>query len=190
MSMSPRPDKSRMSLGMFGESFAVVMRLLVKFVFGAAAVLIVGCGVGGVGDSSRARTFHAKVKPGMLLIDAVTEGEKAQHYDIRYRVLGRGSAKGEIEIGRYWQEPYIRVMKPAVDPSRPHAQAYTETGYPTREEFATAVSETLPRFYDCKRFRFVFGRYQGGLRTDSFEVEIDVHGRIASVTPLNEDRND
>ena len=166
------------------------MRLLLTFVFGATTVLIVGCGVGGVGDSSAARNFHAKVKPGMLLIDAVTEGEKAQHHDIRYRVLGRGSAGGEIEIGRYWQEPYIRVTRPAVDPKRPHAQAYSETGYPTREEFAAGVSETLPRFYGCKRFRFVFGRYQGGSRTDSFELEIDAHGRLASVTPLNEDRYD
>jgi hypothetical protein len=166
------------------------MKTMLTCVVGAATLLLAGCGLDGVGDSGAVRAFHPKVKPGMLLIDAVTEGEKAQHHDIRYRVFGHGSAEGEIEIGRYWQEPYIRVTKPPTDPKRPHAQAYTETGYPTREDFARGVSETLPQFYECKRFRFVFGRYQGGLRTDSFEVEVDAQGRIVSVTPLNEDRYD
>lgn len=126
----------------------------------------------------------------MMLINAVTEGEQAQHYDIRYRVIGRGSAEGDIEISRYWQEPYIRVTKPPPDPKRPHARAYTETGYPTREDFARAVSEVIPRFYDCKRFRFAFGRYQGGLRSDSFDVEVDERGRITFVTLLIEDHSD
>lgn len=166
------------------------MKTLVKSLLGAATLLLAGCGFDGVGDSGAVRAFHPKLKPGMPLIDAVTEGEKAQHYDIRYRVFGRGSAEGEIEIGRYWQEPYIRVTKPPPDPKRPHAQAYAETGYPTREDFARGVSETLPRFYDCKRFQFVFGRYQGGSRTDSFEVVVDEEGRIVSVAPLNEDRYD
>lgn len=165
--------------------------MLLKLAIGAAAVLLTGCGIDGVvGDAGAVRAFHPKVKPGTLLIDAVTEGEKAQHFDIRYRVVGRGSAEGEIELGRYWQEPYIRVTKPPPDPKHPYAQAYTETGYPTREDFARGVSETLPRFYDCQRFRFVFGRYQGGSRTDSFEVEVDKQGQIVSVTPLNEDRYD
>ena len=166
------------------------MKTLLTIVVVVTTVLFAGCGLDGVGDSGAVRAFQPKVKPGMLLMDAVTEGEKAQHYDIRYRVFGRGSAEGEIEIGRYWQEPYIRVTKPASDPKRPHAQAYTETGYSTREDFARGLSDTLPRFYDCKRFRFVFNRYQGGSRSDSFEVTVDERGRIVSVTPLNEDRYD
>ena len=149
------------------------MMALLRFVCGAAIVLIAGCGVGSIGDSGAVRKFHPTVKPGTQLIDAVTQGEIAQHFDIRYRVFGKGSAEGEIEIGRYWQEPYIRVTKAPTDPKRPHAQAYTETGYPSREEFADGVREILPRFYDCKRFRFVFGIYQCGSRSDSFEVEVD-----------------
>ncbi len=163
------------------------MKTLLGFLASIAMLLLAGCGEG---DSGAVRAFHPQVKPGMRLIEAVTEGEKAQHYDIRFRVNGRGSAEGDIEIGRYWQEPYIRITKPAPDPNRPHARPYTETGYPSREEFARGVSETLPRFYECKRFHFVFNRYQGGSRSDSFEVEVNGQGQITSVTPLNEDRYD
>ena len=98
---------------------------LLNWILAASVAVIAGCW----GDSSAVRAFHPKVKPGIPLTEAIIEGEKAQNYDIRYRVIGRGSPEGDIEIGRYWQEPYIRITKPAPDPQRPHARPYTETGY-------------------------------------------------------------
>ena len=163
------------------------MKSVATFIAVAAATVLTGCGAG---DSGAVQGFHPKVKVGMLLTDAITEGEKAQHYDIRYRVFGRGSAAGDIEVGRYWQEPYIRITQPPPDPKHPTSQPYRELGYASREDFARAVAETLPLFYDCKRFHFVFHRYQGGSRSDSFDVEVDSAGRITSVTQLSEDRYD
>ena len=154
---------------------------------GAAALVLAGCGEG---DPSVVQRFHPTLKPGMSLTEAITEGEKAQNYDIRYRVIGRGSAAGDIEVGRYWQEPYIRINQPPPDPKYPTSQPYRELGYASREDFARAVVETLPSFYDCKRFHFIFHRFQGGSQSDSFDVEIDSAGRITSVTPLTADRYD
>ena len=164
-----------------------MIKILRLFAIATAAVVLTSCGVG---DSSAVQSFHTRVKLGIPLTEAITEGEKAQHYDIRYRVIGRNSMAGDIEVGRYWQEPYIRVTQPASDPKHPTSRAYRELGYTSREDFARGVAETLPSFYDCKRFRFFFGRYQGGSRSDSFEVEVDAAGRITSVAQLREDSYD
>jgi hypothetical protein len=165
------------------------MKVLSIFAIVGAIVMLTGCDVGD-GNSGSVQGFYPKVKPGMSLTEAITEGEKAQHYDIRYRVIGHGSTAGDIEVGRYWQEPYIRITQPASDPKHPTSRAYREVGYASREDFARGVTEMLPSFYDCKRFRFIFGRYQGGSRSDSFEVEVDGEGRITSVGQLSADPYD
>lgn len=92
------------------------MKSVAAFFAVAAATILAGCGTG---DSSAVQRFHPTVKVGTSLTEAITEGEKAQRYDIRYRVFGRGSAAGDIEVGRYWQEPYIRITQPPPDPKHP-----------------------------------------------------------------------
>jgi hypothetical protein len=162
-----------------------------KVLIALVSIVLVGCGPIGQGDASVVRGFYPKVRPGMALAEAIAEGEKAQAYDIDFRVVGNPCPEGYIEVGRHSGPPYIRITKAPSDPNRPSSsRAYHEFGYASRDEFACGLAETLPSFYGCKEFRFIFGRYQGWPRSDSFGVVVNEKGLITSVTELREDKSD
>jgi hypothetical protein len=149
-------------------------------------LLTMGCG--GPGDNSAVRAFHPTVRPGQPLPDVVAAGEKAQAYDIDYAVYGRKCPGDDVAIGRDSFEPHIRVTKRSE--SGKASPGYREIGYESRDAFAKGLAETLPTFYGCEEFHFIFGRYQGWPRADSFTVKVDATGRIVSVSPLSEERHD
>ena len=167
------------------KSHAIITIAIAIFLGCDASSLVTG------GDSKAIRTFHGNLKIGTHLSDAIINGEKAQHHDIKYRVFAGNAEEGFVEIGRYWQEPYIRITERPPDPKRTFAAPYQENGYATRDDFAKAVKKALPAFYSSKKnFRFTFNRYQGNLNSDSFTVEIDTNGIITSISPVNADRTD
>lgn len=153
----------------------------------AMAVWMMGCGGSvftGGGDAQAITAFHATLIPGALLTDAIVAGEKAQRLDIRYQVWARGASGGDLEVGRYWQEPYIRITKPIQKGDKVN-RAYQEMGYASRDDFSRGVKEALPAFYGCENFRFVFNRFQGGLNSDYFEVKVDAKGFITSISRIS-----
>jgi hypothetical protein len=156
--------------------------------FERAAVIVTAVTCSGcTGDNSAVRAFHPTVAPGQSLIQVIVAGEQAQKPDIIYAVSGRDCGGDEIEIGRHWQNPYIRIVHPPPDAERQWKRSYDEVGYASRDQFARGLAEKLPAFYSCKAFHVTFGRYQGWPTSDSFTVQVDAQGRLTTVSPLKKD---
>jgi hypothetical protein len=150
----------------------------------SSVALIAGCGPG---DNSVVRGFYPTVKPGVLLTDAIAQGERAQVNAPIYAVDGYHCSGDQVHVGRHGYGPMIRVSHPPSDPQKPWARPYDEVGFVDREEFARALVRTLPRFYGCKEFCFTFGRvHSWSAAVDSFKVTVDADGRVTSVSNLKE----
>jgi hypothetical protein len=91
-----------------------------------------------------------------------------------------------IEVGRTYGNPYIRITHHQSKPESAEP-GHSEAGYPTRDEFARALSTRLPPFYACGKFVFKFGRDQIWPTTDSFTVSVDAQGNVVSVSELKQD---
>ena len=143
-------------------------------------------------DNSAVRAFYPTVKVGNPLAEAIAAGEKAQVDGIRYSVTARECPGDSLYVLRGSEPPSIRFVHPVSKVQTPWGAlgGYHEVGYATREDFSAALQEVVPRFLGCKAFTFTFGRHQRWPRSDSFWVTVDGQGRIATVSPLAEDRVD
>ena len=151
-----------------------------------AALLALFLAACGSGDNTAVRSFYATVKPAISLLDAVREGEAAQKQDASFSVVGQDCPGPHVELGRGHEILHIRVTQPQATSNPSSEPGYAEVGYARREEFVRALTEQLPSFYPCKRFRFEFGRKQFWPTTDSFTVTVNPKGEITSVE-LKED---
>jgi hypothetical protein len=160
-----------------------------SWLLAAMVPFVATCG-GPAGDNSAVRAFYPTVKVGTPLAEAIAAGEKAQVSDIRFSVTGRDCPGDSLYVLRGNELPSIRVVHPQSNVDTPWGgrSGYHEVGYATREDFSAALQEAVPRFLTCKAFTFTFGRNQRWPSSDSFWVTVDAQGRIATVSPLAEDR--
>ena len=140
------------------------------------------------GDTSAVRSFHSSMKPGMSILDAVLEGNRAQRDDASFLVTAHDCPGPYVELERSFDIILrIRVTEPLPVSNPSSSPGYVDVGYSDHDEFADAVSEKLPAFYSCKTFRFVFFRKQFWPTSDAFSVTIDSAGAITSVSDLTEE---
>ena len=154
------------------------------------AFVTISLGCGGLGDDSAIRTFRTTVRVGDSLPDVIAAGEKAQAFDIEYRVRSRACPTDELLVERHSFQPLIRVSHATPERTQFWEQAYDETGYATREDFARGLSEIVPKFYACKDFVFTFARLGGWPSSDSFTVTVDADGKLTAVSDLTRDQVD
>jgi hypothetical protein len=70
-------------------------------------------------DNSSVLSFHSSVKPGMSIVEAVLEGDRAQEDDADFLVSAHDCPGSYVELGRSFELPHIRITEhlPVSNPS-------------------------------------------------------------------------
>jgi len=173
-------------------------RLLPALSIAAQVSCVHGCDIG---NNDAIYAFHAKVRHGTPVVDAIVDGESAQAPGVGYVVtVQREPAAGRVPSVALPRSAFCicREQGPAKVSETDgrcseqradgveHCPAaiFPGPGLATRDALRTAVAEALPPFNG--RVHFLFMRKRGGVNRDSFSVEVD-KGLITTVSDVQWD---